>query len=325
MRRREFLGLAGVAAAWPLPILAQQSRRLPRIGYVDGQTPSAWTEGLLRGLRELGYVDGQNISLLKESFSAPSLKDVREAISRLLPNIDILVVTGTIGGVAAKAVAPATMPVVFVSVGAPVDIGLVESLSHPGGNMTGITFEATSETYAKRLQILKEIMPGLSSVAVMGAKDDSNVPFAMQSLNRSAPALQIAITPIGLNSPDDLGRAFDEIRQKRLEALLVVAGSLTYGSSKAIADLALADHLPSCHAFKEAAVAGGLVSLGPDLVALAHQSAHLIDKIIKGERPAELPVEQPAQYVMYVNLRTAKALGLTLPLPLLARADEVIE
>jgi putative ABC transport system substrate-binding protein len=147
----------------------------------------------------------------------------------------------------------------------------------------------------------------------------------MVSLKQSAPQLSIAINPIEISSADDLQHAFDEIKQSRLEALIVVSGSLTYGSSKLIADLALASGLPSCHGFKEAVAFGGLVSLGPDLVALGRQSARLVDKIIKGESPANIPVEQPSQYLMSINLKTAKSLGLTIPVALVARADEVIE
>jgi putative ABC transport system substrate-binding protein len=233
-------------------------------------------------------------------------------------------VWGTIGGVAAKSAA-LRIPVVFVSVGAPVDIGLVESLSHPGGNMTGITFEAASETYGKRLQLLKGILPNLSRVAVLGAKGDPNFPFAMMSLENSARSLKVSILPIEINLADDLRNAFDEMRGNQSEALVVVSGALTYANSRVIAELSLANRLPSCHGFKETVAAGGLISLGPDLPALGRQAARLIDKIIKGARPADLPVEQPTQYITTINLKTAKALGLTVPAALVAGTDEVIE
>lgn len=325
MRRRTFIGLLGCfVIAWTNSTRAQQTRRLPRVVYIDAQTRSPLVDGLLNGLRDLGYIDGSNIRLVKQEVTAPSIEATRAAILDALPNTDILVVGGTVGGVAAKSV-PSSIPVVFMSVGAPVDIGLVENLSHPGGNMTGVTFEATSETYAKRLQILKEIMPHLSRVAVMGAKDDPNFPFAMVSLKQSAPQLSVSITSIELTSADDLARSFDEMKQNGMEALIVVSGSLTYGLSKAIAARALTSRLPSCHGFKEAVAFGGLVSLGPDLVALGRQSARLVDKIINGARPADIPVEQPTQYLMCINLKAARSLGLTMPPALLARADEVIE
>ena len=212
MKRREFIAVLGGAAVCPIVAQAQQGRRVPQVGYIDGKFRSAGIEGLLTGLRELGYVDGQNIRLVRQQFAAPTVMQMKEAILALLPRVDILVVGGTVGGVAAKS-ATSDIPVVFISVGAPVDIGLVKSLAKPGGNMTGVTFEAATETYAKRLQLLTEIMPGLSRVAVLGAVGDPNFPFAMISLQQSAPNLGVSITPIELNSADDLRRAFDEMKQ----------------------------------------------------------------------------------------------------------------
>jgi putative ABC transport system substrate-binding protein len=283
-----------------------------RIGQVFGGTPNIVSAtGLAQGLTGLGYVDGKNIHL-QTRYAAPNPKDMKAAILALLPEIDLLVVWGTIGGVAAKAAA-SPIPVVFISVGAPVDIGLVESLAHPGGGMTGTTFEAATETYGKRLQLLKEILPGLSRVAVIGAKGDPNFPFAMMSLEKSAPLLGVSLAPIEMSSADDVTSAFDQMKRDRLEAVIVVAGAFTYTNSKAIADLALAAGVPSCHGFKETVAAGGLISLGPDLMALARQGASLVDKIIKGAHPADLPVEQPTRYVTSINLKTAKALGLSIP------------
>jgi len=191
--------------------------------------------------------------------------------------------------------------------------------------MTGITFEAASETYGKRLQLLKEILPNLSRLAVLGAKGDPNFAFAMKSLDNSARALGVSIAPVEFNSADDLRSAFDGMKHRQSEALVVVAGALTYVNSKSIAELALSNRLPSCHGFKETVEAGGLISLGPDFLAFARQGARLVDKIIKGTKPADIPVEQPTQYITTINLKTAKALGIDMPAALLARADEVIE
>jgi ABC-type uncharacterized transport system substrate-binding protein len=326
MRRREFI--AGSTAAFTGLFSASMAIAAVggpwRIGQLFGGTPNTIaSSGLEQGLFELGYVVGKNVSL-QTKFAAPNPKDLQAAIHTLLPEIDLLVVWGTIGGVAAKAAAP-DIPVVFISVGAPVDIGLVESLAHPGGGMTGTTFEAASETYGKRLQLLKDILLDLSRVAVIGAKADPNVPFAMISLEKSAPLLGVSLTSLAIGSADDLRNAFEQVKQDRSEAVIVVAGALTYASYKLTAELALANALPSCHGFKETVAAGGLISLGPDLSALARQGASLVDKIIKGAHPADLPVEQPTRYVTSINLRTAKALGLTIPSTLLASADEVIE
>lgn len=324
MERRGFIGALVSVAFWQTTAQAQERTRIARVGYVDGASRSAGMEGLLTGLRELGYVDGKNIRLVRQQFAAPTVEKMKEAILAVLPNVDILVVGGTVGGVAAKS-ATAEIPVVFISVGAAVDIGLVRSLAKPGGNMTGVTFEAAEETYAKRLQLLTEIVPGLSDVAILGAVGDPNFPFAMVSLERSAPGLKVSLTRVAVNSADDLRPAFDEMKRTHQQAIVIVSGSLTYGSINEIADLTVANGLPSCHGFREAVTAGGLISLGPDLVSLGRQSARLVDKIIRGERPADIPVEQPAQYVMSINLRAAKALRLTVPPSLLARADELIE
>jgi putative ABC transport system substrate-binding protein len=160
---------------------------------------------------------------------------------------------------------------------------------------------------------------------VLGAQGDANVPFAMASLDKLAPTVGVILTPIDVKSSDDLIAAFEEMQRHQTEGLIVIAGAFTYVNSRQIASLALAHRLPSCHAFREAVIAGGLVSLGPDLVALNRQAEDYIDKIIRGAQPADLPVSQPERYEMFVNLKTAKALAVTIPPALLARADEVIE
>ncbi len=321
MKRRSFIALLGAAASWPLAARAQS---VPRVGYIEGSQRAPYMDDFVGTLHELGYVDGKNIKLVRRRVAVPTVQAMQDAIAEIQSDIDLLVVGGTVGGVAAKSAA-AHIPVVFISVGAPVDIGLVKSLAHPGGNMTGTTFEAASETYAKRLQFLKEILPDLSRTAVLGAFDDPNFPFAMQSLKQFAPALNVSITPIQFSSAEGLGNAFNEMKAARCEGLIVVSGSLTYANNTAIAALALAQGLPSCHGFREAVAEGGLISLGPDLRVLARQSARLVDKILKGAHASDLPVEQPDQYVLSINLKSAKALGITIPPTLLARADEVIE
>src|SRR3978361_276699 len=209
MKRREFV--FGSARIFVGAFSRRASAAGPwRVGQVIGGTAVnvPFSSGLSRGLSELGYVDGQNLRLL-ERFAAPNPKDMKAAILDLAPDVDLLVVWGTIGGVAAKAAA-LNLPVVFISVGAPVDIGLVESLAHPGGSMTGTTFEAASETYGKRLQLLKDILPSLSRVAVIGGKGDPNFPFAMISLEKSAPVLGVSLASVGVSSANDLKSAFEQ-------------------------------------------------------------------------------------------------------------------
>ena len=324
MRRREFIGLLGsTVIAWPGCSSADWSGRVWRVGILDSGPGDQTTRELEKSLADLGYAQDKNIVLVKRA-TEPGLQGVENAILSIIPNIDLLIVGGTVGGVAAKKLV-ATKPVVFIAVGAPVEIGLVESLSRPGGNMTGITFEAATETYAKRLQILKEIVPKVNRVAVLQTQGDANVKFAMASLEGAAPNLGIQLSPIPISSSSDIAAAFDEMRQGQSEALIVIAGLLTLRNGQQIADLALAHHLPSCHAFRETVAMGGLVSLGPDLMALWRQAAGFIDQIIRGSQPRELPVQQPTRYELAVNLKTAKALDLTLPPSLLARADVVIE
>ena len=191
--------------------------------------------------------------------------------------------------------------------------------------MTGITFEAATETYGKRLQILKEIVPDLKRVGVLRAVGDPNVGFAMTSLDGAAPELGVTLVPIGMKSADDLETAFAKIKDSEVEALLAIAGALTFTIGAEIADRALAAHLPLCSPFRETVTAGGLVSLGPDYAAMTRQAAAQIDKIIKGTSPADIPVEQPTVYELYINLNTARLLNLTIPPTLLARADKLIE
>jgi putative tryptophan/tyrosine transport system substrate-binding protein len=327
LRRREFITLVGGAtAAWPFVANAQPTGKSWRIGQVIGgsaETNGHFARALEQRLGELGYRLGGNLVLVTR-YASPQLTAMENAIRSFISEIDLLVAWGTIGAVAAKNVA-GSLPVVFLSVGAPVEVGLVQSLSRPGGNMTGITFEAATETYGKRLQLLKEIVPNLRNVAVLAAEGDANVTFAMQSLDQAAPELGVTLTRFGFRPDDDLAAKFRQMEQSDAEGLIVIAGALTYVKGSEIAELALAHRLPSCHAFYETVRAGGLVSLGPDIPAQAQQAAVYIDKIIHGAKPADLPVQQPAKYQLAINLKTAKALGLTIPLPLIARADEVIE
>jgi putative ABC transport system substrate-binding protein len=327
MRRRDFLGvICGAALAAPCHADAQQSGKVWRIGNVYPTTQeraSYLAHALEQSLADLGDVQGRNI-LLSHQFPGPQPNNVRRVIASLLPQIDLLVAWGTLGGSLAKEVAGG-VPTVFVSVGAPVEIGLVQSLAHPSGNMTGITFEAATGTYGKRLQILKEIVPDLKRAAVLRAVGDPNVGFAMTSLEEASPELGVTLVSVDIKSADDLENAFATIKDREVGAILAIAGALTITVSAEIADRALAAHLPLCSPFRETVIAGGLVSLGPDYAAITRQAAAQVDKIIKGASPADIPVEQPSRYDLYVNLKTARLLNLTIPPSVLARADEVIE
>jgi putative ABC transport system substrate-binding protein len=324
MDRRSFLAaiVVGTIAA-PLAADAQPTSRMWRIG--DVTSVSAFRNALTEQLADLGYINGRTIVLTHLAGPAKPA-EVEQVLQGILSQVDLLVVWGTVAAVAAKRVIrDRDLPIVFLSVGNPVGIGLVNSLATPGGNMTGVTFEGSTETYPKRLQILKDVLPSLSRVAVLRAANDANVRPAMAAMDQAAPKLGVALEGFDVTSPDELEPAFDAMGRAHTQALLVIAGAFTFLNGRRIAQLALAHHLPSMHAFKETVADGGLVSLGPDIAAMARQGAAYVDKIIKGVRPADLPVEQPAVYEMHINLKTAKALGLTIPPSLLLRADEVIQ
>ena len=325
MRRRDFIGaMYAAAVAMPFAAAAQQRGKVWRIGHLSTGTPEIggiFAQTLEQRLADLGYVQGRNVVLLHR-FAGPQLDKIEEAITSLLPQIDLLVVWGE-GAVAAKKLAGG-VPTVFISIGFPVELGLVQSLAHPGGNMTGMTAEAALETPTKRLQILKEIVPELKRVAVLRPVDDpAFVEEALQDL--AARELGVTLLPVGIKSADDLEAAFASIKKDGTQAVMPTRSSLTFDLGKEIADLALAAGLPSCYPFRQAVMTSGLVSLDPDRLAMTRPAAAQIDKIIKGTNPADIPVEQPSRFELYINMKTAHLLGLTIPPSLLARADEVIE
>jgi ABC-type uncharacterized transport system substrate-binding protein len=275
------------------------------------------------GLSNLGYDDGRNI-ILRNFIVAPQADKVETLLVQLVPEIDLLVISGTVGAVAAKKVVT-TLPTVFLAVGDPVRVGVLASLANPGANITGITYEASTESWAKRIQILKEIVPDLNRVAVLLAAGDPNSNYAMAVLEPLAPTVGVTLVPVYFKLGEDLPSAFDEIQRSQVKGLLVIASTLTLGNGKRIAELALANHMPSCHGFKETVALGGLVSVGPDYRAIVQRGSRIVVKIIRGEKPANIPVEQPTRYEVWVNLKTAKTLGLSIPPTLLALADGVIE
>jgi putative tryptophan/tyrosine transport system substrate-binding protein len=279
-------------------------------------------QSLEQHLAEFGYVQGRNIVLLSRCVD-PQPDKFEEAVISLIPQVDLLVVWGY-GAIAARKFAPG-VPTVFISYSFPVEVGLVQSLAHPGGNMTGVTSEAALEAYGKRLQILKEIVPDLKRVAVLGVVADPNGRFVMSALDQAARELGVSLVPVDIKTADDLEAAFATMKKTEAEAFTVIRSNLAFTLSNQIADLALVAHLPSCHFAKEAVIAGELVSFGASLLAMTGPAAAQIDKIIKGSSPADIPVEQPTRFELTINLKTARLLNLTIPPSLLALADEVIE
>ena len=327
MDRRAFIGtLAGGLLAAPLAVEAEQVGKMWRIAIVLPGSPDTVghiANAIEAGLANAGYVDGANIRL-ERRFYPPDPVGAETVLRAVVPTIDLLIVGGTTGGVVAKRVTT-TLPTVFQAVSDPVRLGLVASLAHPGGNMTGVSFEAGAETYGKRLQLLKEIIPGLTVVGVLGAPGDTNMPVAMESLKRVAPSLHVSIRPFEVAAITDVDRSFTMMNRSGVQGVVVVAGVFTYEHGRGIAELALSHRLPSVHALRETVLAGGLISLGTNIIDMAPLVAADVDKIIKGAKPADLPIEQPTKFELVINLKTAKALGLTIPPSLLRRADQVIE
>ena len=326
MRRRDLIAaIYGAALALPCGAAAQQAGKVWRIGHVLTAPPEQgepFAQALEQSLADLGYVQGRNIVLLHR-FAGAQVDKLEEAIISLVPQVDLLVVWGN-AAIAAKKLAVG-VPTVFISIGFPVELGLVQSLAHPGGNMTGITAEAALEINGKRLQILKEIVPDLNRVAVLRDFDTRSWEFEWTSLDQAARELGLSLVPVDIKSADELEMAFAGIKKSGAEALFVTRTALLANAGKQIADLAIAAHLPSSDPFRRMVIAGGLVSLDADRLAMTRPAAAQIDKIIKGTSPADIPVEQPTRYELYINLKTARLLNLTIPPTLLALADEVIE
>jgi putative tryptophan/tyrosine transport system substrate-binding protein len=326
MRRRDFIeAICNAALALPFTAAAQQPGKVWRIGHVVPTTPEQGeraAQEIEQHLADFGYVPDRNIMLLHRFTGGPQPDKIQAVIISLLPQIDLLVVWG-IAATAAKKLAGG-MPTVFISYGYPVEEGLVQSLAHPGGNMTGIIAEAATETNGKWLQILKDIVPGLQRVAVLRAAYEPTAVW-MTSLELAARQLGVTLVPVDFASAGDLETAFADMKKSEAEALIVLGGAVVIAFGKQIADLAIRARLPSCYYIKDGVIAGGLVSYGPDRLAMARPAAALIDKIIKGASPADIPCEQPTVYELYINSKTARLLNLTLPPSLLALADEVIE
>jgi len=328
MDRRVFLStLCGGLLAAPLAVEAQHTAKVLRVGYLGVAGPGVATDAtdaFYAGLREQGYVIGRDV-LVEERYTDGTperfLTAARELVA--LP-VDVLVSAGTAPSLAAKK-ATSTTPIVFYAVPDPISVGFVAGLDRPGGNMTGITAEAGSEMAGKRVQLLKEAVPQLSRVAVLHAQDEVNVPPQLEQIKHAATLLGITVHILSFRGPNELEAVFTRMREQHAQGLVVLPGALTFASRQKIADLALAHRLPSSHALHDAVQVGGLLSLGYNIVDLNRQVTIFVAKILKGAKPADLPVEQPTKFVLVINLKTAKALGLTIPQSLLQRADQVID
>jgi len=317
------IGLVLALALAPLVAEAQPAEKLARIGYLSLGSAADTPKALLQGLRELGYVEGQNlvIEYRYTEGKAERLPDLAEELVSL--KVDIIVAGGTPLPLAAKR-ATTTIPIVMTSAGDPVGSGLVASLAKPGGNVTGLsTF--TRDLAAKRLQLLKEVVPVISRVAVLWNAANPYAVLNMRETEAAARTLGLQVQSVEVRGPDDIETGFSTAIRWRAGAFIVVDYPVTYLHRTRIADLAARNQLPAMYGFRQYAEAGGLMAFGTSLADLSRRAATYVDKILKGAKPADLPVEQPTQFELVINAKTAKALKLTIPPSVLLRADQVIE
>jgi putative ABC transport system substrate-binding protein len=321
------LALAGLGLLSGCEMPGQPATKVPRIGFlaVGSREGRAFLiEGFLQGLRERGYVEGQNI-VIEYRFSEDRNDRLPELAAELVNlKVALIVASGTPASFAAKQ-ATSTIPIVMGGIAAnPVETGLVASLARPGGNITGMS-SMTSQLSGKRLALLKEIVPGLARVAVFWNPPNPAYGPILKELEAAAPMLGLKLQRLEVRVPGDFEGAFKAATRQRAGALIAPGDPLVANGRKVIADLALKYRLPTTMDIKEFVEAGGLLSLGPDLVDLYRRSATHVDKILKGANPADLPMEQPMKLDLFVNLKTAPALGLTIPRLVLLQATQVIQ
>ena len=325
MDRRRFLltALAGALAA-PVAVAAQRPPQVRRIGYLQADVsgfPGAFYEVLRTGLRGLGYVEGRNVVIEHRlGGSRARLDELAAELVRL--NVEVIVTPGAATAAANRTTD--TVPVVFSYSGDPLEAGFVKSLGRPGGNMTGITWLAF-ELVGKRLELLKEAAPGVSRVAVLANPAHPGEQRELSETRQAARAVGVALQYHQVRATADFHAAFDAIVKDNANALLAFPEGVTMTHRQQMAEFAVKHHLPSVFGWREYVEAGGLMAYGPNRLETAKRLAVFVDKILKGSKPAELPVEQPSKFEFVINLKTAKALGLTIPPSLLARADQVIE
>jgi putative ABC transport system substrate-binding protein len=328
VRRRQFLITAGALLAAPLPGFAQQPvATMPRIGFLGVATPAAWAprvDALRAGLRDLGYVEGKSIAI-EFRFAEGQYNHLPELAAELVRlKVDVIVTHSVPGALAAKqATATNPIPVVMTNVADAVGSGIVASLARPGGNITGDTF-FVPELMAKRLELLKESIPRIRRIAVLANPDNPGTVISLKTMEVTAKALNVALQRFDARGPDDLDGAFAAMTEKKVDALSVLEDPKIILSFKRIAELAAKQRLPSI-GFIEFADAGGLFGYSANFLALYRRAAVFVDKILKGAKPADLPVERPTRFDFVINMKTANALGLPVPSATRLRADRVIE
>jgi putative tryptophan/tyrosine transport system substrate-binding protein len=325
MRRREFITLIGGASAWPLVARAQQAGKLPTIGFLGAGTPSAWSHwvaAFVQRLHERGWIEDRTVAIQYRWAEGRGERLAQIAAEFIRLKVDVIVTQSTPAVIAAKQ-ATAVIPIVFVGIGDPVGTGLVASLARPGGNITGLSIQA-ADTAAKRLELLREVVPNLRRLAIMVNVGNSSSVLESREVQAAARTLGLEVAALEIRRGEDITSAFEALKG-RAEALFVAPDPLLNTNRVSINTLAQGARLPTMYGLREYVEAGGLVSYGPSIADQYRRAADYVDKILRGTKPAEIPVEQPTKFDLIFNLTTAKALGLTIPESFLLRADEVIE
>jgi len=327
MRRRDFITFLGGAAAsiaWPLPLSAQQPARVPRIGWISIGRPqgSEFFEAFRQGLREFGYIEGRSV-IIEPRWPADIHDRVPELVRELLAlNVQVIVAQGAIVPVVRRAID--STPVVFGYSGDPVEAGLVNSFSRPGGNFTGATY-MSYEVNAKRLELLREAFPHVARVAILSNPLHPGEQRELKESEQGAERLGIGVSYAHMRSAVEIEPALERIRGAGAEAIIVLPDALVMLHRRRIIEFAASQRIPAISGWSEFAKSGGTMTYGPNLKESFRRLAAYVDRILKGARPGELPVEQPTKFELVINLKAAKAIGLDVPPTLLARADEVIE
>jgi putative ABC transport system substrate-binding protein len=325
MRRRDFITLlGGAAAAWPLAARAQQTAKLPTIGYLGTAAASAWapwTAAFVQRLHELGWMDGRTIAIQYRWADGRAERWAEFAAELARLKVDVIV-TGGNAAVAAKQ-ASSVIPIVFAMVDDPVAMGLIASLARPGGNLTGLSMQS-ADVAGKRLALLREVVPGLRRLAIMANVEYPAAALEMGQVQTGARTLGLDAATFEIRRAEDIAPAFDSMKD-HADALYVVGDALVISHRVQINTLALIARLPTTYVVREHVVVGGLMSYGPNFPDLFRRAADYVDKILRGAKPGDIPVEQPTKFDLVINLTTAKALGIGVLPTLLARADEVIE
>jgi putative tryptophan/tyrosine transport system substrate-binding protein len=325
MRRRDFITFVGGAAAWPLGANAQQSA-MPVIGFLNGASAEGYAlyvSAFRQGLKEAGYVEGQNVAIEYRWADGHYEQLPALAADLVRRRVSVIAATSTPANLVAKA-ATTTIPIVFTTGGDPVRVGLVASMNRPGGNVTGVS-SLDVEVAPKRLELAHELVPTATTIALLVKPTDPNSETLSKELAVAAPALGVQLHVVHANTEREIDEAFATVAQVRAGALVIGADAYFNTRLVQLGALTLRYAVPTIYQYRQFADAGGLMSYGTSLTDLYRQAGVYTGRVLKGENPADLPVQQATKMELIINLKTAKALGITLPLPLLGRADEVIE